>query len=177
MSPKLGSGNIEFVLGIPPGFTAPARQLRNIGLADINPSARVWDSRQPAVEMWRRTLERIPSVFGRLACLAALRDRSHGRYFHPALTQALGEEEADRTLRRSHHQVFSQWLSFSLPEQKLDLDEFLDDPKSWRGAADYRSLPPAGAREVELQLFFTDLETLLDLLGTERGDAFPIPRA
>ena len=103
--------------------------------------------------------------------MATLRDESTGRYVHPTFSAALGAEEADRTLRHSHHQVFSQWLAFSLAEQKEDLGEFLDVPGAGERLAAYRDLPPATAHEVERQLYLTDLETVLELLHVERGGA------
>ena len=102
--------------------------------------------------------------------MANLRDPETGRYFHPTFSAALGAEEADRALRHSHYQVFSQWLTFSLAEQKEDLDEFLDKPAARERLSAYRNLPPARAHEVERQLYLTDLETLLELLSVERSD-------
>lgn len=101
--------------------------------------------------------------------MANLRDRETGLYSHPAISEALGAEGADRILRQSHYQVFSQWLVFSLAEQKEDLDEFLGEPAARERLAAYRNLPPARAREVERQLYLTDLETLLELLIVEQG--------
>jgi hypothetical protein len=107
---------------------------------------------------------RVPTIFGRLAYLASLRDPSNGRYYHPVLSPALGSEEADTTLRKSHYQVFSQWLSFGLAEQKADLVEFLESAEARMEIGRYREFPPPTARDVERQLFITDLETVLELL-------------
>jgi hypothetical protein len=89
----------------------------------------------------------------------------------------LGPEETDRTLCNSHHQVFSEWLRFSLSEQKADLDEYLGTAGASREAFNYQHLVPPTARDVERQLYLTDLETLLELLKYEHGDAFSIPGA
>lgn len=78
-------------------------------------------------------------------------------------------EDADRTLRHSHHQVFSQWLGFSLREQKEDLDEYLKVAGGPAHSLPYRQLAPATARDVERQLYLTDLETLLELRKFERA--------
>jgi hypothetical protein len=129
----------------------------------------------PATETWRNVLGQIPTVFGRLVFLSSLRHTETGRYAHPSLARLLGAEEADRTLCHSHHQVFSQWIASSLEEQKADLDEYLrvagNDPDLLRR---FRHLPPATAREVERQLYLTDLETLLELRRFA-GDAFWFP--
>ena len=132
--------------------------------------------RAPAAEVWRGSLARIPTVFGRLAYLSELR-RTDGRYEHPALAGTLGPDEADRTLRHSHHQVFGQWLNLSLEEQKHDLDAFLREADAVWKVAHYRDLTPPGAREVERQLYFTDLETLLELLKFEHGAVSPSQEA
>ena len=89
----------------------------------------------------------------------------------------LSQEDTDRTLCNSHHQVFSEWLGFSLSEQKSDLDDYLNVAGSPRDALHYRDLVPPTARDVERQLYLTDLETLLELLKYEHGGAFLIPGA
>ena len=134
-------------------------------------------SRTPVTEMWRKTLLQIPTHFGRLVFLASLRDPATGHYYHQGLAQSVGTEEADRSLCNSHHQVFQQWLGFSLAEQKADLDEYLSFGTAPRYALPYRKLVPPTARDVERQLYLTDLETLLELLKFEHGGAFSIPEA
>jgi hypothetical protein len=127
--------------------------------------------------LWRKTLSQVPTVFGRLAFLASLRNTATGRYSHDALLRILGPEDTDRALCNSHHQVFSEWLRFSLAEQKSDLDEYLSVAGSSRRAFDYHHLMPPTARDVERQLYLTDLETLLELLKYEHGGAFLMPGA
>jgi hypothetical protein len=127
--------------------------------------------------LWRKTLSQVPTVFGRLAFLASLRDAATGRYSHEALLRILGPEDTDRALCNSHHQVFSEWLRFSLAEQKSDLDEYFSTTGISRQALEYRHLMPPTARDVERQLYLTDLETLLELLKYEHGGAFSIPGA
>ena len=136
----------------------------NLAVSDANS--------QMAATLWRNVLARVPTVFGRRLLIATLRDQETGRYSHPTFSAVLGAEEADRTLRHSHYQVFSQWLGFSLAEQKEDLDEFLGEPAARERLLAYRNLPPARAHEVERQLYLTDLETLLGLLDVERSGVF-----
>lgn len=127
--------------------------------------------RRPTTEVWRATLSRIPTLFGRMVFLSSLREPESGRYSHESLDY-LSKEDADRMLRNSHQQVFQQWISGGLEEQKADLDEYLGTGSSPRYALPYRNLVPAAAREVERQLYLTDLETLLELLRFEHEDAF-----
>jgi hypothetical protein len=127
--------------------------------------------RSPA-EIWRQTLGQISTRFGRLVFLASLRDGQSGRYTHALLLNYMTEEEADRTIRHSHHQVFQQWLFLSLGDQKSDLDQYLSENQAPRYSLPYRNLTPSAALEVERQLYLTDLETLLELLRYEPGGAF-----
>ena len=49
-------------------------------------------ARGPATDLWRKTLLRIPTHFGRLVFLSSLRDALTGRYSHPPLSQIVGDE-------------------------------------------------------------------------------------
>jgi hypothetical protein len=128
-------------------------------------------------ELWRKTLQQIPTVFGRLVFLASLRDPATGHYYHREMAQLIGAEDTDRSLCSSHHQVFQQWLGFSLADQRADLDDYLKPGDAPRYALPYRKLVPSTARDVERQLYLADLETLLELLKFEQGGAFSIPEA
>jgi hypothetical protein len=135
------------------------------------PIARSPSFRMPTVEVWRNTLSQIPTLFGRLVYLASLRDTATGRYRHEMLSRLMGNEDGDRALSRSHYQLFSEWLAYSLAEQKSDLDEYLSTAGGSRHFRHYHHLIPPTAREVERQLYLTDLETLMELLRYERGGA------
>ena len=122
-----------------------------------------------SAESWRMTIAGIRTLFGRLAFLSSLRDPRSGQYCHGSLA-GLAPEEADRTLRISHQQAFQQWISLGLAEQKADLDEYLSTEGAPRHSRPYRNLVPAAAREVERQLYLTDLETLLELLRLDPNE-------
>jgi len=139
-------------------------------------NSQLW-ARTPGALLWRKTLSQVPTVFGRLVFLASLRDAATGRYRYEALGRILGPEDTDRTLCNSHHQVFSEWLRFSLADQKSDLDEYLRIAGKPRQALRYHHLTPPTARDVERQLYLTDLETLLELLKFEHDGAFSIQEA
>ena len=135
-----------------------------------NPISASASSRHGA-ESWRLAVSQVPTLFGRLVFLASLLDPQTNRYSHPA-TEDLPPEDADRLLRNSHQQVFQQWISSRLADQKADLDEYLSTAQGPRHALPYRNLAPATAREVERQLYLTDLETLLELLQYDQNGAF-----
>ncbi|HZT29762.1 MAG TPA: hypothetical protein VFA33_07765 [Bryobacteraceae bacterium] len=141
--------------------------------------------RGAAADLWRHTLAQIPTVFGRLVYLSTLRNANSGLYEHHGLAQLFGEEEADRTLRQSHMQVFNEWLCFRLERQKADVEEYLagleGGPRTvlstWIRLAPYRAVVPTNARDVEKQLYNTDLETVLELLRYDYDVASPDPEA
>jgi hypothetical protein len=137
--------------------------------------------RSAAADLWRNTLSQIPTTFGRLIYLASLRDQNTGIYRHHGLEQLFGSDETDQTLRQSHGQTFSDWLCFNLEQQKTDLEDYLEelneDKKTilatWIRLSPYRNFAPSNAREVERNLFMTDLETVLELLRYDYAVASP----
>lgn len=141
--------------------------------------------RGAAADLWRNTLSQIPTVFGRLIYLASLRDQNTGTYAHQGLAQLFGDEAADQTMRRSHFDVFVEWLGMNLERQKCDLEEYLseleEDTKTilanWVRLCPYLTFIPSEAREVERRLFRTDLETLLVILTHDYAVACPDPDA
>ncbi len=150
---------------------------RNEGdrLADFN--AKPEPVRGPAAELWRKTLSRIPTHFGRLVFVASLREGLTGHYVYSPLSQIVGSEITDRTLCHSHHGIFAEWLSFGLAQQKADLDEYLMSAQTPLDLASYREIAPATLHQVERQLYLTDLETLLELLRFEYRAACSAPEA
>jgi hypothetical protein len=137
-------------------------------------------SQEPANDLWRHTLARISTMFGKVLYLASLRNQTSGVYEHPGLARMVGEEEAGETLRRSHMRVFQDWLCLNLEQQKADLQEYLaetPDPAAvlanWVASAAYQSWVPSSAQEVERRLFVGDLETLLALLRREYAASSP----
>jgi hypothetical protein len=131
--------------------------------------------RSAAADLWRNTLNQIPSTFGRLVYLTSLRDQNTGRYEHHGLAQMFGEGETDAALRDSHEETFSEWLCLNMEQQKAHLDLYLSSFQSdrrtilatWIRLAPYRSLVPASALDPERRLYLGDLEALLELLKVE----------
>lgn len=108
------------------------------------------DSAAPSTEGWRDALQKIPTLFGRLVYLRSLPDCTDLPIGHTAI------------------QVFSSWLRLGLSDQFRDLRAYLAANHN-RPPADFHRLVPPTAREVERQLFLTDIETLVGLLRVE-GD-------
>jgi hypothetical protein len=130
-------------------------------------------------ESWKRTLSGIPSMIGRLSYLASLRNTNTGAYEHVGLSDRIGDAETDRLLRRSHLEVFQDWLCYGLDRQKQELEEYLaglDGDKRgiiahWLCLEPYAVWIPAEFREVERKLFYSDLSLVLELIRSDYGVA------
>lgn len=141
--------------------------------------------RNPAADLWRNTLERIPTVFCCLQYLGSLRDANTGEYRHFGLSQRFSEQEAGAAMRDSHFKLFADWLEFNLEKQKDELQEYLNglegDSKTiienWIRSNSLQSCLPSGTREVERELYLTDLTTVLELLRYEYAVVLPDPDA
>jgi hypothetical protein len=77
--------------------------------------------RSATADLFKNTLARIPTVFGRLAYLASLRDANSGIYSHHGLAAIFGRDESRKALSQSHQAVFQEWLNLALREKKEDL--------------------------------------------------------
>jgi hypothetical protein len=147
------------------------------------PKARL--ERSAAADLWRNTLNQIPSTFGRLVYLSSLRDQNTGRYEHHGLAQMFGESETDTALRESHEETFSGWLCCSMEQQRTDLDLYLSSFQAdrrtilatWIRLAPYRGLLPESARDPERRLYLADLEALLEMLKAEHDVSGQDPTA
>ena len=132
-------------------------------------------------DLWRNTLSQIPSVFGRLVYLSALRNQNTGRYEHHGLSLVFGEDEANRALRKSHQTAFAEWLSFNIEQQKADLDLYIsalfEDKRTvleaWLRLTPYRNLAPSSVRSLEKRLYLADFKAILELLKNEHAASGP----
>jgi len=144
-----------------------------------------WSSRDVARDLWERTLSQVPSTFGRMVLLASLRDDNSGKYHHYGLSIRFSTTDTDGILRENHEEIFREWLSYSLPRQKADLDLYLGSlegskrevVEAWLALKPFRNAIPSRVRGPELQLFLSDIEALLVVLKAESGAASPDPDA
>jgi hypothetical protein len=156
------------------GARLRSQELYNAGrrLVSVNREAAI-------AESWQRTLGAIPTFIGRLAYLASLRNLNTGSYEHFGLAQKIGEGEVDRTLRRSHINIFQEWLCFGLQRQKEELEEYFSGLEgdrreivaNWLTLEPYNNWVPGESRDVERKLFYADLAVVLELVRTEYGVA------
>jgi hypothetical protein len=130
-------------------------------------------------ESWQRTLAGIPTFPGRMAYLASLRNANTGTYEHFGLSQRIGAPEVDRLLRRSHVDLFQEWLCFGLDRQRRELDDYLADLEgdkreivsTWLSLGPYAAWIPAESRDVERKLYYADLGAVLELIRRDYGVA------
>ena len=128
--------------------------------------------RSAAGDLWKNTLSKIPTQFGKLAYLASLRNPDSGIYRHHGLSMVFGRDESNRVLRENHEQVFFEWPNLPLSEKNADLLaylESLEDPaptvlRHWIRTKAFSGQAPSSARDMERELFVKDLEALIETI-------------
>ncbi len=126
-------------------------------------------------DLFRHTLSRLPTLYGKLAYLASLKDSSTGSYRHHGLSAAFGREDAANALRESHEKIFAEWLNTTLSDKYADLTQYiasLDVPSAetvaqWLQSKVYRQCVPPSASPAEKEYFVGDLEAVLVALSYE----------
>ena len=129
--------------------------------------------RSALADLFKHTLSRISTTYGRLSYLASLRSPHSGNYQHHGLFAAFGREEGVKALEESHNQVFREWLAMPLQAQHADLTAYFGEqdaaPESiirhWRQSRVYRSYLPAAASDAEKALYARDLDVLIEILN------------
>ena len=138
--------------------------------------------RTAAEDLWKHTLSRIPTIYGRLVYLTSLRDVNSGLYRHHGLSLAFGRDESTKALKESHQRTFLEWLNLPLAEKNQDFMLYLDalqEPRllvvdHWLRSKLYKTQVPVSARMVERELFNHELELLLQTIRNGLHAAEPI---
>jgi hypothetical protein len=133
--------------------------------------------RSASADLWKHTLSRIPTVYGRLAYLVSLRDANSGIYRHHGLAAVFGRDDSARALRESHEQTFVDWLKLDLESKIADLRQYiegLDDAPplvlNYLGnSAKNEFQLPESTREADRRLFHRDFETAVAVLRNVLG--------
>src|SRR4051812_39937456 len=141
--------------------------------------------RGAVADVYRNTLSRISTQFGRLVYLARLRSSNSGKYEHVGLAQIYGETEADKALRKQHVMSFQAWLEMSVSAQMDDLRSYLGTLESgrtvtlatWQQLGPYRNLIPMNVAVAQKDLFLSDIRMIMRTLTAEVGLAWEDPIA
>jgi hypothetical protein len=128
--------------------------------------------RSAAADLWKNTLSRVPTAYGRLAYLVSLRDPNSGIYRHHGLAGVFGRDESTRALQESHERTFHDWLELDLETKTADLRKYiggLEDPPDavlrFLAATTRNDLQlPESARPSERRLFHREIEAILTVL-------------
>ncbi len=144
----------------------------------------VWD-RSASADLFRHTLARIPSLFGRLMYLNSLRDPNSGVYRHYGLATAFGRDQSMQALESSHAKTFREWIKLSLREKHADLVtylETLDDPKGlvvryWLESGGYVGGIPDAASKADRAAYMGDVRQLLTVISRSSDGASTDPKS
>lgn len=71
--------------------------------------------------VWERSLERIPTAFGKLVFVAELLDELTGKYWHRGLAFLMDDDAVDGLIRRSNRTLFGEWFRMDAASQTDDL--------------------------------------------------------
>jgi hypothetical protein len=136
---------------------------------------RLQQNRRIVQDFTLTTLAAIPSLYGRLAYLASLRDLSSGRYHHDGLAALYPPAAIQEALELCHEQVFERVLETPLARQENDLRACLAATEAgmgvavehWQRMETYRVLLPENSPDYLRDLFCSNLRALLEILQTE----------
>jgi len=136
-------------------------------------------------ELWLRNLSRIETAYGRLVYLAGLRDPDTGRYEHYG-TNSFEATAANRSLKRIHELIFTEWMGYPLEKKMADVQRYIDGIQdlnrtelidAWLRLTPYKNLVPASIQGPERRKHISDFEAILGLLKNVYGVASPDPTA
>ena len=131
--------------------------------------------RSAIANLFKHTLSRIPTAYGRLSYLGSLRDTNSGNYHHYGLFSTFGREESVRALQESHERQFREWLSLPVEAKHAALKAYLSSLEdtettvltNWTRSRIFHSYVPAGASEAERNDFCQEMELLLEVMNSD----------
>lgn len=135
------------------------------------------------VDECARNLREIPSSYGQLVYLAALRNPDSGRYEYFG-AQDSGRDLVHRSLKQQHELVFRDWITLSLEKKMADVELYIasinreDQAQiidAWLRLTPYKNLVPATIQGPERRKHVSDFEAILGLLKNVYGVASPDP--
>ncbi|MGO4884615.1 MAG: hypothetical protein ACLP59_27915 [Bryobacteraceae bacterium] len=125
-------------------------------------------SNSSCLDFLKSAVREIPSLFGRLSCVASRLDPRNGLYSYPAAAKTCEPHEMDRILRQQHVEIFEAWLCLTLQEQASDLAAYFEEDhhqretvRQWTAQSSYMTLVPGSALGTQQKLFRLDMEMIL----------------
>ena len=93
---------------------------------------------------------------------------------------------ANRRLKRTHEQIFTEWVTFSLERKMADVEAYIESldhvdraelVDAWLRLTPYKNLVPASIQGPERRRHVSDFEAILGLLKNVYGVASLDPSA
>lgn len=132
-----------------------------------------------------REIAHIGTFYGQLVYLASLRNPDTGKYEYYGVTPKLtSTQDANRTFRRIHEQVFTRWIGLTLERKMADIELYISNIgqvdqceliDAWLRLTPYKNLVPASIQGPERERHASDFEAILGLLKNVYGVASPHP--
>lgn len=135
--------------------------------------------RSPLADIFKNTLSRIPTHYGKLSYLASLRDANTGAYRHHGLSATFGREQSARALQESHEKVFEDWQALGLQDKHRDLTECFESEEApiatiarhWLHSQLYLTLVPDNASPAQREHYTHETSVLLEALSSVSAGA------
>jgi len=149
------------------GLSRPASNRRRL---TVRPLVSLSVPKTPRV--WEASLERIPTLFGKLVFVAELFDEQTGKYGHRGLAFLMDDEAVDRFIRRNHLTLFRRWLRMGASSQIDDFSSYIVRAGDQREQVlvsctrlePHSLMVPQGASDDELLTYLKSIDYGLDYL-------------
>jgi hypothetical protein len=162
-------------------FSDLVRLAQKSGRCDFRSAASQLTRDQEAMiaGLWSQTVSEHPSIFGRLAYLASLRQGGGNGYTHYGLNVLLGDK-AVTVIRGLHLREFWGWRDLSLVRKKEDLELFFSSApghrrqvvETWRKVSPrLRNLVPPGVPNAEVNLFAAEFQLIFEMVRSAYSES------
>ena len=140
-------------------------------------------ARENVSAVWLRNLSEIPSAYGQMVYLAALRNPDSGRYEHFGSDNS-NDLSINHSLKQQHETSFREWIALPLEQKMADVELYLSSISridraeiidAWLRLTPYKNLVPAAIQGPERQKHISDFEAILGLFKNVYGVASPDP--
>jgi hypothetical protein len=132
-------------------------------------------------DIFHRTLQGISDDFGRLICIASMRDYNTGRYHHEGLALSFASDIAEAALEQCHAEIFQRLTDRPLREFVQQLERYVrstgEEPleviNTWRRLEPYRVAVPVACPPFIAEFFFSNTRAALTILHSSHVRSLP----